>query len=179
MSLKSYIYIHTWIERTAILMPKTYTIGFHYNTNITRYGTTSNNLDPVSKLRWSFQVWDFHYEDKTVMIPSNSCNGNPYTGKTTSSYWDGALWSDSQMPYMSPSWVGYGVSIVNISEKVDRVITRLQCIMLWTKVYISKYKSSTFVNHRFKAMGFTHIELNQSTKLCWQNSIEMYINELV
>ena len=32
---------------------------------------------------------DFHDKDKTVMRPSYLYNGNPYTGKNTSLYWDG------------------------------------------------------------------------------------------
>ena len=31
---------------------------------------------------------DFHYEDETVMVPSDLYDGNFYTGKTTSLYWD-------------------------------------------------------------------------------------------
>ena len=31
---------------------------------------------------------DFHYKYKTVVRPSYSYNGNPYTGKTASFYWD-------------------------------------------------------------------------------------------
>ena len=34
---------------------------------------------------------DFHYKDKMVMRPSYLYNGNPYTGKTTSLYWDASL----------------------------------------------------------------------------------------
>ena len=33
----------------------------------------------------------FHYEDKTVSRQSNLYDGNPYTGKTTSLYWDAPL----------------------------------------------------------------------------------------
>ena len=36
-----------------------------------------------------YQVWDFHYNDETVVIPSYFCNGESYTGKTTFSNWDG------------------------------------------------------------------------------------------
>ena len=34
---------------------------------------------------------DFHYKDKTDVRQSYLYNGNPYTGKTTSLYWDGIL----------------------------------------------------------------------------------------
>ena len=33
---------------------------------------------------------DSHYKDKLVVRLSNLFNGNPYTGKMTSLYWDGS-----------------------------------------------------------------------------------------
>ena len=39
---------------------------------------------------------NFYHEDKTVTRPSYLYNGNPYTGKTTSLYWNGpwSQWAD-------------------------------------------------------------------------------------
>ena len=60
------------------------------------YGTTGGLVPNIS---WIW-VWvpspykdglygDFHYKDKTVMISSYLYNGNPYTDKMASLYWDG------------------------------------------------------------------------------------------
>ena len=46
--------------------------------------TPSQYKDGVSR------YWEFHYKDKMVVTPS-LYNGNPYTGKTTSLYWDSPL----------------------------------------------------------------------------------------
>ena len=46
---------------------------------------------PRLNMKTIFQVWVFHYKDKTVVTPSNLYNGNCSAGKTTSSYWDGSL----------------------------------------------------------------------------------------
>ena len=45
----------------------------------------------VSIWRGSFQVWDFHYNDKTAVRPSYLYARNPFTGKTTSLFWNGLL----------------------------------------------------------------------------------------
>ena len=48
-------------------------------------------LAPVSIWIPSFQVWDSHYNDNTVVRPSYFHHGNSYTGQTTSSFWNGTL----------------------------------------------------------------------------------------
>ena len=46
-----------------------------------------------------FRYGDYHYKDKSVLRPSYLCNGNSYTGKMASSYWDGP-----QNLFNSPKW---------------------------------------------------------------------------
>ena len=46
------------------------------------------------------QVWNSHVKDKTVMRPSYLLHGDPYTGKSTSLYWDGPQIAQRSLVYI-------------------------------------------------------------------------------
>ena len=48
---------------------------------------------------------DFHYEYRTVVRPSYLYNGNPYTDKTTSSYWDPVIYMMHADPLSIVLWL--------------------------------------------------------------------------
>ena len=58
--------VTTWYEWT----PRGRNHKYHYSYSWIRANVISKSLWPVSIWRWSFQAWDFHYKDKTVMSPS-------------------------------------------------------------------------------------------------------------
>ena len=45
--------------------------------------TITEGIGPRRNKRQSFQVWGFHYKDKTVVKPSYLYHVNPYTGMVT------------------------------------------------------------------------------------------------
>ena len=67
---------------------------------------------------------DFHVKDKTVVGPSYLKHGDPYTGKTTSLYWDGPLVSHTWISNCDPKYsVGcHYFSIYAISASCANVL---------------------------------------------------------
>ena len=65
----------------------------------TSYRKVSQSHEIISIQRRFIQVWVLHYKDWTVVRPSYLYNGNSYTSKTASLYWDG-----SQVSCKSVRW---------------------------------------------------------------------------
>ena len=126
-------------EPMMALFTDGYTVGCCYNVvgpfyHIITYGNSMTATDHKSDLHDDIIKWK-HFPSYWPFVQGihRSPVNSPHKGQ-----WRGALmwvWINLQQtppPHTTPSWVSYGVSIMKILKKIDRVITALQpmCVPL-------------------------------------------------
>ena len=94
---------HTWPQ-----------ISSQHTKTHTTWGSPGHRLNIKSLSRYR----DFNYVDKMVVRPSSLYNVNPYTGKTTSLYWEG--------PQGSCSWSGnMSHHQISVNLEMTRDVSRM------------------------------------------------------
>ena len=132
-----------------------------------------------------FQLWYFHYKDKTFVRPSYLYNGNSYTGKMISLYWVRPLlvrksdyFHRSIYPFPSnmeeheikmhiymyvkkTTWV----LVIQSTKEILRCHFFILTKIWWSRIYITIFWASLKITHLFLPLIYIRILIGLYTSL--------------